>query len=220
MKLAPFGRSDSHSVRVLRAVKSHPCGAGLHSNGRGAVPVLDRSFSGGAAQTQYKMFLHTSRGVKCGACCEVCGSRPTSFARLPRMPVEDLRRRFRVSLICDVCTQTVRRRASVFLLTPVVGMFVPHASRASLVLYSYFKMKQPRIGRKIFSSYAGPLLMFATRGQSGAAEGATQKEHGNTGKRIARARRSPPGSSCGPLFICAAFFSPAPRPRAGMSSGH
>ena len=36
MKLAPFGRSDSHSVRALRAVKSCPCGAGLHSNGRGS----------------------------------------------------------------------------------------------------------------------------------------------------------------------------------------
>ena len=47
MKLAPSGRSDSHSVRALRAVKSHPCGAGLHSNGRGAAPVLDCWFSGG-----------------------------------------------------------------------------------------------------------------------------------------------------------------------------
>ena len=39
MKLAPCGRSDSHSVQALRAVKSHPCGAGLHSHGRGAAPV-------------------------------------------------------------------------------------------------------------------------------------------------------------------------------------
>ena len=41
MKLARCARSDSHSVRALRAVKSHPCGAGLHSNGRGAAPVLN-----------------------------------------------------------------------------------------------------------------------------------------------------------------------------------
>ena len=41
MKLAPSGRSDSHSVRALRAANSHPCGAGLHSNGRGAAPALN-----------------------------------------------------------------------------------------------------------------------------------------------------------------------------------
>ena len=40
MKLARCARSDSHSVRALRAAKSCPCGAGLHSNGRGAAPVL------------------------------------------------------------------------------------------------------------------------------------------------------------------------------------
>ena len=40
MKLARCARSDSHSVRALRTVKSCPCGAGLHSNGRGAAPVL------------------------------------------------------------------------------------------------------------------------------------------------------------------------------------
>ncbi len=114
MKLARCARSDSHSVRALRAVKSHPFGAGLHSNGRGAAPVLDCWFSGGAAQTQYKMFLRTSRGVKCGACCEVCGSGPSSFETLQRMPVEDLCRRFRVSLVCDVCAQAVRTQAEDF----------------------------------------------------------------------------------------------------------
>ena len=65
-----------------------------------------------------------------------------------------------------------------------------------------------------------PHFLLELREQRGAAEGAAQEECGNTGKRIARARRSPPGSSCGPLFICAAFFSLAPRPRAGMASGH
>ena len=48
MKLARCARSDSHSVRALRAVKSPPCGAGLHSNGRGAAPMLSCWFSGGA----------------------------------------------------------------------------------------------------------------------------------------------------------------------------
>ena len=40
MKLARCARSDSHSVRALRAVKSPPYGVGLRSNGRGAAPVL------------------------------------------------------------------------------------------------------------------------------------------------------------------------------------
>ena len=48
MKLARCARSDSHPVRALRAVKSRPCGAGLHSNGRGAAPVLTCWFSGSA----------------------------------------------------------------------------------------------------------------------------------------------------------------------------
>lgn len=43
MKLARCARSDSHSVRALRAAKSCPCGAGLHSNGRGAAPALSVS---------------------------------------------------------------------------------------------------------------------------------------------------------------------------------
>ena len=104
------------------------------------------------------MFLRTSRGVKCGAYCEVCWSGPTSFAKLPRMPVEDLCRRFRVSLVCDVCTQTVRRRASALLFSHAVEIFVPHASRASLVLKFLFMKKRTHIRRESFSSYVGPLL--------------------------------------------------------------
>ena len=127
MKLAPFGRSDSHSVRALRAVKSHPFGAGLHSNGRGAAPVLDCLFAGGAAQAQYKMFLRTSRGVKCGACCEVCWSGPTSFARLPRMPVEDLCRRFASPLFVLFVRRRCGHRREIFLAAHGIGSFVPHA---------------------------------------------------------------------------------------------
>lgn len=36
MKLARCARSDSHSVRALRSVKSSPYGVGLRSNGRGS----------------------------------------------------------------------------------------------------------------------------------------------------------------------------------------
>ena len=63
MKLARCARSDSHSVRALRAVNSRPCGAGLHSNGRGSAPVLDCSFSGGAdSHTMQNGSAHFARG--------------------------------------------------------------------------------------------------------------------------------------------------------------
>ena len=64
----------------------------------------------------------------------------------------------RVSLVCFVCSQAVRRRASGFLLAHVVGISVSHASWASLVLMFLFIKKRAHIGRKIFSSYVGPLL--------------------------------------------------------------
>ena len=51
-------------------------------------------FQAGRWQAHFKTFLRTSRGVKCGAYCKVCWCGPTSFARLSRMPVEDLCRRF------------------------------------------------------------------------------------------------------------------------------
>ena len=77
MKLAPFGRSDSHSVRALRAVNSHPCGAGLHSNGRGAAPVLDCWVSGGAdASTIQNASAHFARGRMRRACVKYAGAAP------------------------------------------------------------------------------------------------------------------------------------------------
>ena len=65
-----------------------------------------------------------------------------------------------------------------------------------------------------------PASAFALREQRGAAEGATQNRAGipvlvshapGVRRRAVRAGR---------FLICAAFISPAPRPRAGMSSGH
>ena len=165
-------------------------------------------------------FLCTSRGVKCGAYCEVCWSGPTSFARLHRMPVEDLCRRFRVSLVCFVCTQAVRRRARDFPFTSYGWNFC--VARFACIPYAviYPHEKADPHGTKNSLVVYGSASVFATREQRGAAVRRDAKPCGNIGKRIAWARRSSPGSSCGPLFICAAFFSPAPRPRAGMSSGH
>ncbi len=145
MKLAPFGRSDSHSVRALRAVKSHPCGAGLHSNGRGAVPMLACWVSGGAAAGTLQFVCFTLRGHRRDAGCEICWCGPTSFAILPRMPVEDLCRRFASPLFVVV----VRRRCGggqvISFLFHVVGIFVSHALRASLMLWFHLMKKRTHI---------------------------------------------------------------------------
>ena len=129
MKLARCARSDSHSVRALRAVKSHPFGAGLHSNGRGAAPVLDCSFSGGAAQTHFKTFLCTSRGVKCGAYYKVCWCGPTSFARLSLMPVEVLCRRFAAPLFVTIILTRYGDRWGFSFYSYCLGFRVPCAVR-------------------------------------------------------------------------------------------
>ena len=73
---------------------------------------------------------------------------------------------------------------------------------------------------KTFLDIRGSASVFAIREQRGAAVRRDAKPRGNTAQRLVRARRSPPGSSCGPHFICAALLLSAPRPRAGMSSGH
>ena len=57
------------------------------------------------------------------------------------------------------------------------------------------------IRRESFSSYVGPHFLLEQHQQKGAAVRRDTKPCGNTGKHIARARRSSPGSSCGPLFI-------------------
>ena len=177
-------------------------------------------FQAGRWQAHFKMFLRTSRGLKCGACCEVCGSGPTSFARLHRMPVEDLCRRFRVSLVCFVCAQAVRRQAGDFPFISFRWKFcvarfacIPYA-----VIYPHEKADPHRTKNSLV--VCGSASVFATREQRGAAVRRDAKPCGNTGTRLTRARRSSPGSSCGPLFICAAFLVSVPRPCAGMSSGH
>ena len=128
--------------------------------------------------TPCKMVLLIARRLKCGACCEACWSGPTYVETLHRMPVEDLCRRFRVSLVCDVYTQAVRRRTSAFLLTHLVGSFASHALRASLMLSFLFMTKRAHIRRKPFSTYVGPHFLLEQHQQRGAAEGATQNRAG------------------------------------------
>lgn len=62
-----FSALRGHSARALRAVKSCACGAGFHSNGRGAVPVLVCSFAGGADFPTLENFLRMMRRFQCGA---------------------------------------------------------------------------------------------------------------------------------------------------------
>ncbi len=121
----------------------------------------------------------------------------------------------RVSLACNVCTQAVRIQTSAFLLAHLVGSFVSHASRASLVLWFLIMTKRARIGRKIFSSYVGLHFLLEPHQQRGAAEGATQNRAGipvhashapGVRRRAVRADR---------FLICAAFFLSAPRPAPG-----
>lgn len=54
-----FSALRGHSIR---AGQSYPCGAGLHANGRGAVPVLVCSFAGGAdLHALKKLSAHDAR---------------------------------------------------------------------------------------------------------------------------------------------------------------
>ena len=66
------------------------------------------------------------------------------------------------------------RRRENFLSVHLVGIFVSHASRASLVLYFSFIIKRTYITMKNFLVVCGAASCFAIREQRGAAEGATQ----------------------------------------------
>ena len=167
------------------------------------------------------MFLCTSRGVKCDAHCKVCWSRPTFFANLQRIPVEDLCRRFASPLFVTI----VRRRRSggqvFFLCSQAVGIFVSHAFACiPYAAVSLHKEADPHTS-KTFSVVCGSASVFATREQRGAAVRRDTKPCGNTGKHLARARQSSPGSSYGPLpYLCGLPLSRPPRPSAGITSGH
>ena len=82
-------------------------------------------FQAGRWQTHFKTFLCTSRGVKCNADCEVCWCGPTSFARLPRMPVEVLCRRFAAPLFVTIILTRCEDRRGIFFLFILSGFSRP-----------------------------------------------------------------------------------------------
>ena len=85
----------------------------------------------------------------------------------------------RISLVCFICAQAVRRRASAFLPAHLVVSFVSHASRASLVQCFLLIKKQTHIRRKTFSSYVGPLLClrYVSKGEPPKARRKTVREY-------------------------------------------
>ena len=105
-----------------------------------------------------KCFCSLRADSNAARACEVCWCGPTYVERLLRMPVEDLCRRFASPLF----VLFVRRRCGggrvIFLLLHTVGIFVSHASRASLMLLFILTRKRTHMGRKILSSYMGLLL--------------------------------------------------------------
>ena len=126
----------------------------------------------------------------------------------------------RGSLVCFVCAQAVRRQAGDFPFISFRWKFCAARSACIPCAVLLFQNEAAPHGTKNFLVVCGSASVFALREQRGAAVRRDAKPCGNTGKRSAWARRLSPGSSCGPLFICAAFLVSAPRPRAGMSSGH
>ena len=128
MKLARCARSDSHSVRALRAVKSHPCGAGLHSNGRGAAPVLVCVVHFSNAHPFCRPFFvrwcrhKLITKMFCTFCVDanathmhkVCWGGPTYDEPLHHMPVEVLRRRFAAPLFVTIVLTRCEDRREIF----------------------------------------------------------------------------------------------------------
>ena len=220
MKLARCARSDSHSVRALRAVNSHPCGAGLHSNGRGAAPVLDCWFSGGAdSHTLKNGSIHFAQTQMRRVRVKYAGAGPHTLRGFSACPWKICVAASRLPCLFCLCADGV-----------VAGEWFPSCSCSWNVcvarfacipcaMVSHHDEAAQHTVRKLFIACGAAFFVGATSAK-GSRRRRDAKPHGNTGRRIARARRPSPGSSCGPRFICAAFLSPAPRPRAGMSSGH
>ena len=146
MKLARCARSDSHSVRALRAVKSHPCRAGLHSNGRGAAPVLIGSFSGDAvAGTFQNVSMHFARAQMRRRRVKYAGAAPHPSRIFPACPWKI----WVAASASPLFVLFVRRRCGdrrvIYLSAHDGGIFVSHASRASLMLMFLFMTKRAHI---------------------------------------------------------------------------
>ena len=93
----------------------------------------------------------------------------------------------RVSLVCNVCTQAVRRRASVFLLAYVVGMFVPHAFTCiPCTVVSLHKETDPHTS-KTFSVVCGAAFFVRATSAKGAA-----KRRRKTAREYRQAHRTRP----------------------------
>ena len=220
MKLARCARSDSHSVRALRAVKSHPCGAGLHSNGRGAAPVLDCWFSGGAdSHTMQNGSAHCAQTQMRRVRVKYAGAGPHPSGIFPACPWKICVAASRLPCLLCLYAGGANTGECFSFLSCSWNVCVARFACVPCADVSLHDEEDPHT-IKMFIVVCGSASVFATREQRGAAVRYDAKPCGNTGTRLARARRSSPGSSCGPLFICAAFFVSAPRPRAGMASGH
>ena len=177
-------------------------------------------FQAGQRRHNTKCFCALRAGSNAARAREVCWSGPTYVESLLRMPVEDLCRRFASPLFVEVVRRRCGDGRAFFLAVHGVGSFVSHALACiPCADVSLYEEADPHTTRNILS-YVIPHFLLEPHQQRGAAVRRDAKPCGNTGTPLARARRSSPGSSYGPLLFCAAFFSPAPRPSAGMSSGH
>ena len=146
MKLARCARSDSHSVRALRAANSHPCGAGLHSNGRGAAPVFDCWFSGGAdSHTFQKLSVHCAQTQMRRVRVKDVGADPHPSRGFTACPWKICVAAFASPLFVPSIHRRCRHRREIFHLYHFVESFVPHALRASLMLMFLFVTKRAHI---------------------------------------------------------------------------
>ena len=174
MKLA---RSDSHSVRALRAVKSHPCGAGLHSNGRGAAPALNCLFSGNAmTDTLPNVSSHDARIQMRRVCVKHAGAAPHPSRTFNACPWKICVAASRLPcLLCLYADGVMAGECFPFL--SCSWNFCVRALRIPYTILSLHDKAAPHT-TKTFLDVCGSASVFVIREQRGAAEGATQNRTG------------------------------------------
>ncbi len=168
MKLARCARSDSHSVRALRAVKSHPCGAGLHSNGRGAAPMLDCWVSGGAdSHTMQNGSIHFARTQMRRVRVKDAGADPHPSRIFPACPWKICVAASRLPcLFCLYAGGAVAGEC--FPSCSCSWKFCVHALHVPYTILSLQDKADPHT-TKNFLVVCGSASVFATREQRGAA---------------------------------------------------